>query len=268
MIPALLDALEADRAEKRATAVVTRLGDGAQALVHVDGLAFDAIDLRDDQLIAVREAIAADRSGRMSAQDTDLFVRVFLPPLRLFIIGGAHIAQDLAAMAARAGYAPVLVDPRDGWANAARFPDTPIIADWPDDALTDAALDMRCAVACLSHDPKLDDPALMVALRSPAFYVGALGGRRSNEKRAARLAEAGLTADEIARLHRPADRRAIAGGDRDFRPRPNDRRPARRLRRSHAVRTRPNSRSAWRRPRACRNSRVGADEKRAASDGG
>ena len=142
---------------------------------------------------------ASDRSGF----EGETFVAVLNPPLRLIVVGGVHVAQPLVEMARLAGYAPSVVDPREAFASPDRFPGTALRHDWPDEALTALALDARCAVVMLTHDPKLDDPALMVALRSPAFYVGALGSTRTHAKRVARLAEAGLGEADLARLHAP-----------------------------------------------------------------
>lgn len=151
----------------------------------------------DDPLAG--ERFAQDRSGF----EGETFVAVRNPPLRLVVVGGVHIAQPLVAMARLASYAPVVVDPREAFASADRFPDIVLRHDWPDEALIDLGIDTRTAVVMLTHDPKLDDPALTVALRSPAFYVGALGSTRTHAKRVARLAEAGVSEAEMARLHAP-----------------------------------------------------------------
>ena len=145
------------------------------------------------------ERFAADRSGF----EGETFVAIHNPPLRLVVVGGVHVAQPLVAMARLAGYAPTVVDPREAFASPDRFPGTALRHDWPDEALTALGLDARCAVVMLTHDPKLDDPALGVALRSPAFYVGALGSTRTHARRLARLGEAGLGERELGRLHAP-----------------------------------------------------------------
>lgn len=151
----------------------------------------------DDAMAA--ERFAQDRSGF----DGETFVAVRNPPLRLAVVGGVHIAQPLVAIARQLGYAPTVVDPREAFASPDRFPGTALRHDWPDEALTDLGIDARTAVVMLTHDPKLDDPALLVALRSPAFYVGALGSTRTHAKRVARLAKAGVSEGEMARLHAP-----------------------------------------------------------------
>ena len=144
---------------------------------------------------------AHDRSG--VEEDGQTFVAIHNPPLRLALIGGVHIAQALVPMARIAGYDPLIIDPREAFASADRFPGTTLNHDWPDEALQDFGLDTRTAVVLLTHDPKLDDPALHVALRSKAFYIGALGSKRTHAKRVARLEEAGFTAEEIARIKAP-----------------------------------------------------------------
>ncbi|MFO1143462.1 MAG: XdhC/CoxI family protein [Amaricoccus sp.] len=144
-------------------------------------------------------AMIADRSGFAG----DWFLGVHNPPLRIAVVGGVHIAQALVPMARIAGYDVLVVDPRDAFASTSRFPDTLLSADWPDAALAAFGLDGRTAVVTLTHEARLDDPALGVALRSPAFYVGALGSARTHAKRVERLRAAGLEAAEIARLHAP-----------------------------------------------------------------
>jgi len=142
-----------------------------------------------------------DRSGFEA--DGKTFVAIHNPPLRLIVVGAVHIAQALLPMSRIAGYDPLLIDPRDAFGSAARFPGETIIDDWPDAALDRAGLDMRTAVVLLTHDPKLDDPALDRALRSDAFYVGALGSRRTHAKRVSRLTDAGFSAIDIGRIHGP-----------------------------------------------------------------
>lgn len=157
------------------------------------------------RLLGPNDALAASRFAQdRSGFEGETFVAVQNPPLRLVVVGGVHIAQPLVAMARLLGYAPTVVDPREAFASADRFPGTALRHDWPDEALTSLAIDARTAVVMLTHDPKLDDPALRVALRSPAFYVGALGSTRTHAKRVARLAEeAGVSEAELARLHAP-----------------------------------------------------------------
>ena len=131
------------------------------------------------------------------------FVTIHNPPLRLVVVGAVHIAQALVPMARIAGYDPILIDPRETFGSEARFPGETILNDWPDEAVETAGLDSRTALVLLTHDPKLDDPALMRALRSGCFYIGALGSTRTHAKRVSRLEEAGFTEAEIARIHGP-----------------------------------------------------------------
>ncbi|MEP1198020.1 XdhC family protein [Tateyamaria sp.] len=142
-----------------------------------------------------------DRSG--IEEDGHSFVAIHNPPLRLAIVGAVHIAQALVPMARVAGYDPVIIDPRAAFGSAARFPGETLIEDWPDEALAEVGLDTRTALVLLTHDPKLDDPALHVALGSDAFYIGALGSTRTHAKRVERLAEAGFTPEQIARIRGP-----------------------------------------------------------------
>lgn len=197
----ILDRLQQARAEKRAAALVTDLTDGRQSL-QVEDRSFGELQLTPDQQAAVTAAVDADRSGPL-AEHPDLFVHVYNPPLRLLVVGAVHISQALVPMAQLAGYEVIVVDPRKAWASAERFPDVQLIDDWPDAAMTALAPDHRSAVVVLTHDPKLDDPALGVVLRSPAFYVGALGSRKTHAKRVERLREQGLSDAEIARIHAP-----------------------------------------------------------------
>jgi len=142
-----------------------------------------------------------DRSG--VEEDGRSFVAIHNPPLRMIIVGGVHIAQHLAPMAAQCGYDVVLVDPRPAFASPDRFPDVQIIDEWPDVALQQAGLDARTAIVTLTHDAKLDDPAIMVALTSDVFYLGCLGSKRTHGKRVERLQEAGVAADDTVRIHAP-----------------------------------------------------------------
>lgn len=144
---------------------------------------------------------SADRSG--FEEDAKTFVAIHNPPLRLAIVGAVHIAQALVPMARIAGYDPVVIDPRGAFGSESRFPGEKILNEWPDEALGDFGLDTRTALVLLTHDPKLDDPALHLALRSRCFYIGALGSTRTHAKRVARLEEAGFTAADIERIHGP-----------------------------------------------------------------
>ncbi len=196
------DTLTAAKAEKRPVALVTELSSGAQALLDQDGhsLAGD-LDTPGALVPALEAALAADRSG--IDDNTGLFIQVFNPPLRLIIIGAVHIAQALIPMARVLGYEVIVVDPRKAWANATRFPDVTITYDWPDEAMDALKPDHRTAVVALTHDPKLDDPALVRALASNAFYIGALGSTRTHGKRQIRLQEQDIDPQSFARIDGP-----------------------------------------------------------------
>ncbi len=142
-----------------------------------------------------------DRSG--FEPDGRTFVAIHNPPLRLIVVGAAHIAQALIPMARMAGFDPVLIDPRGAFATAARFPDVEIYGDYPDEVLSDLGLDARSAVVTLSHDPKIDDPAIEAALAAQVAYLGCLGSTRTHAKRLERLTERGFTDAQVARIHAP-----------------------------------------------------------------
>jgi xanthine dehydrogenase accessory factor len=182
--PEILGALVEARAARRAVAYVCDPQTGGGALV------FDGFKAR----------FRADRSG---LEADGRFVAVHNPPLRMIVVGAVHIAQALLPMARIAGFDPVVIDPRSAFGSAARFPGERIVEEWPDEALAAEGIDARTAIVTLTHDPKLDDPALHVAIRSEAFYVGALGSVRTHAKRVARLEAAGFTAEEIARISGP-----------------------------------------------------------------
>lgn len=149
------------------------------------------------------EALAVRARADKSGFEGDWFLGLHNPPLRMVVVGAVHIAQPLLAMARLAGYDPVLIDPRAAFGSESRFPGETILDDWPDAALEAHGLDARTAVVTLTHDPKLDDPAIRVALASECFYLGCLGSTRTHGKRVTRLAEAGFTAAQIGRIHGP-----------------------------------------------------------------
>lgn len=196
MTPELLAALTAARAEKRPVVVATRLPSGEQMLLP------DAAAPAELAAAAAR-ALARDESGTVAIGNESWFLHAFNPPLRLIVVGAVHIAQALVPMAAQLGLAVVVVDPRRAFATEARFPNVSVSQDWPDEAMDALLPDVRTAVVTLTHDPKLDDPALDRALKSPAFYIGALGSRRTHARRVARLKELGHGDDAIARIKGP-----------------------------------------------------------------
>lgn len=185
---ALLANLVAARAASLAVAMVTRPEGWARALVPAGVDA--AVDAR----------LRNDRSGM---EEDGRFIAVHNPPLRLIVVGAVHIAQPLLTIARTCGYACSLIDPRAAFGSDARFPGEVILDDWPDEAMAKLAPDARTAVVTLTHDPKLDDPAIRFALRAPVFYLGCLGSKKTHAKRVERLAAAGYSAAEIARIHAP-----------------------------------------------------------------
>ena len=197
-----LKALLKAREDKTPAVLVTDLASGAQALVR-NGQVDGALSLTTALENAVERAQTDDRSGTVEIGDARYFVQAFNPPRRLVIVGAVHIAQPLAPIAAIAGYTATIVDPRGAFATDARFPGVALLQEWPDDALEALKPDRRTAIVTLTHDPKLDDPALAVALRSDAFYIGSLGSRRTHARRVERLRRQGFTDREISRIHGP-----------------------------------------------------------------
>jgi xanthine dehydrogenase accessory factor len=202
MTPELLHALNEARAQKRRVCLVRYLEGGEPALV-VDERTVSG-EAPADVLDAVRKALARDQSMAADTSRGRAFLQVFNPPLRLLVIGAVHIAQALAPMAALAGYHVTVIDPRRAFATDSRFPEVAVTLDWPDDAMTALAPDRRTAVVALTHDPKIDDPGLDVALRSEAFYIAALGSRRTHAGRLERLRALGHDEAALARIHGPA----------------------------------------------------------------
>ena len=199
---ALLDRLLAERAAKHPVALVTEIPGGAQALV-IEGGVEGELALDGAALDEIRLMLSRDKSGIVEVEGRRFFVQCHTPPPRLMIVGAVHIAQALAPMASLAGYGVTVIDPRRAFATDSRFPGIDMRGDWPDEAMTALAPDRRTAVVTLTHDPKLDDPALQTALRSPAFYIGALGSKKTHAARQGRLARAGFSSEEIARVNGP-----------------------------------------------------------------
>ena len=198
----LLEKLLATARTSAATAVVTHLVTGAQALVSKSGIDGE-LTLSADELARVRQSLDDDRSGTMETAAGVLFIEVWNPKPRLLVVGAVHTAQELVPLARAAGYEVTVIDPRTAFSTPARFPDTTLLHDWPNEAVATLAPDRRTAILTLSHDPKIDDPALQAALRSEAFYIGALGSRRTHARRLERLKEAGFDAAVLARIRGP-----------------------------------------------------------------
>ena len=197
-----LAALQDARTKRRAVALATRLSDAAEALIYRDEAKGD---LAGDAAIvsAARRAMDIGKSETVDIGGAKIFLNVYVPPPRLIIVGAVHIAQSLAPMAAMLEFDVTVVDPRGAWATTQRFPGVKVIKDWADEAFQEMGLDISTAVVTLTHDPKLDDPALESALKSDVFYIGALGSKRTHAKRKERLAEVGITDDMFARIHGP-----------------------------------------------------------------
>jgi xanthine dehydrogenase accessory factor len=192
-----LDAVLAARAGRRAIAVVTDIGNGDQRIVAQAEAAKDVLGS------SLGDAFRFDQSGLQRIGEREFFVHIHNPPLRLVIVGAVHIAQAVIPIAALAGYDIIVIDPRGAFATGARFPDIELHAEWPDEVIARIGLDARTAMIALTHDPKIDDPALSAALRSEVFYIGALGSKKTHASRQARLAAHGFGEAELARIHGP-----------------------------------------------------------------
>jgi xanthine dehydrogenase accessory factor len=196
MTPEILAALEQAKHDKRPVVLATQLPSGEQRLLP-------GPDASADLNEAAARALERDESGTVRIGNTDFFLHVYNPPLRLIVVGAVHIAQALAPFAVPCGFSVTIVDPRRSFASEERFPGLEISTDWPDEALEKFAPDSRTAVVTLTHDPKLDDPALDHALKSQAFYIGALGSRRTHAARLQRLRELGHPDNALSRIRGP-----------------------------------------------------------------
>ncbi len=184
------------------TALVTRIRDGAQALFG-EGDAAGPLEISTDLADAAAAGIRESSSRLVEVGRETYFIEAKAAPFRLIVVGAVHIAQALAPMATIAGFQVTVVDPRETFATAERFPGVEVMTDWPEEALRGLGIDEQTAIVTLTHDPKFDDPVLRTALTSPAFYVGALGSRRTQAKRAERLKGLGLDQAALDRLHGP-----------------------------------------------------------------
>lgn len=193
----LLSAMNAERAARRATVLVTNPATGTQRLVKEADIGADPLaDL-------LRERLRTGRSGMAETPEGELFLTVQVPPVRILVTGAVHISQALVPMARTLGFDVIVVDPRTAFATPERFPDVALHAEWPDVVIPRLGIDRYTAFVALTHDPKIDDPGLRMALASDCFYVGALGSRKTHGKRVERLAEAGFTSDQIGRIKAP-----------------------------------------------------------------
>ena len=193
----LLSALNGERMARRAVILVTDVETGAQRLVKGAEIAGDPLrEMLEKHLRTGKSGMAESPQGRV-------FLTVYVPPPRLVITGAVHISQALAPMAKLTGYDVTIVDPRTAFASRERFPDVKLIADWPDAALPPLAIDHYTAFVALTHDPKIDDPALTHALERDCFYIGALGSKKTHARRVERLKAQGIGDAKIARIHSP-----------------------------------------------------------------
>jgi len=193
----VLHMLNAERSARRAVVLVTDVASGDQRLVKAADLSKNPLkDVLDKRL----------RMGKSGMEDTPqgrVFLTVYVPSPRLVIAGAVHISQTLAPIGQLLGYDVTIVDPRTAFASIERFPDVKVIAEWPDVALPPLGIDRYTAFVALTHDPKIDDPAIKHALARDCFYVGALGSKKTHARRVDRLKQAGLTDADISRIHGP-----------------------------------------------------------------
>lgn len=194
---ATLAALNEARRGRRAALLVTTLGDGAERLVDPSTIASDPLAAQLDLALRTGKSALVEEGGQQ------YFISVQTPPLRILCVGAVHISQALVPMARLLGHDVVIVDPRTAFATPERFPDVMLHAEWPDAIIPQFGIDRYTAVVLLTHDPKIDDAALHLALQSECFYIGALGSRKTHAKRIERLQQAGFSSDAMARIHAP-----------------------------------------------------------------
>ena len=193
----ILNTINAERAARRAVVVVTHVDSGKQRLVKGAGLAGDPLHA------LLEQHIRTGKSGMEETPEGRVFLTVYVPATRLVITGAVHISQALAPIAKLLGYDVTIVDPRTAFATPDRFPDVKVVAEWPDVALPPLGIDRYTAFVALTHDPKIDDPALTHALERDCFYIGALGSRKTHARRVERLKAKGLSDKALARIHAP-----------------------------------------------------------------
>jgi xanthine dehydrogenase accessory factor len=193
----LLQAMNEERLNRRAAVLVTEIGGAAQRLVTADAVGADPL------AEALEGALRSGKSGLVEHEGASYFLTVQVPSVRLVMIGAVHISQALTPIARIAGLDAAIIDPRTAFATPERFPDAPVIAEWPDEALDRAPLDRYTAIALLTHDPKIDDLALIPALNAECFYIGALGSRKTHAKRLERMRAQGFGETALARIHAP-----------------------------------------------------------------
>jgi xanthine dehydrogenase accessory factor len=193
----ILRELNAERAARRPAIVITDTANGEQRLVKANDIAADPLRAE------LAKQLRMGKSGNVEVGGKKLFLNVYAPTAKLVIIGAVHISQALAPMARALDYDVTVVDPRTAFASPERFPDMPLIAEWPDVALPPLNVDRYTAFVAVTHDPKIDDPALLHAFARDCFYIGALGSRKTHAKRAERLRAQGASEADVARIHAP-----------------------------------------------------------------
>ena len=193
----LLKTLNTERAARRAAILVTDVASGEQRLVKGADIASDALAEELDAALRMGKSRSIEVGGR------SYFLTVQAPPARIICIGAVHISQALAPMAKLSDFDLTIIDPRTAFATPERFPDVRLLAEWPQEVLPDLRLDRYTAVCLLTHDPKIDDPALIAALRAECFYIGALGSRKTHAKRVERMMAEGFTEADLKRIHAP-----------------------------------------------------------------
>jgi xanthine dehydrogenase accessory factor len=193
----ILEAMNTAQRERRAGALATRLSDGAQRFVAAEAVGVDPL------AEALEAALRSGKSSLVEYAGESWFLTVQVPRARLVMIGAVHISQALAPIAKIAGFDASIIDPRTAFATPERFPDAPLIAEWPDEALATSPLDRYTAICLLTHDPKIDDRALVCALQAECFYIGALGSRKTHAKRIERMGAQGFSEAALARVHAP-----------------------------------------------------------------
>jgi xanthine dehydrogenase accessory factor len=202
MNKSVLEEINSNRKANKSFVLVTDMQNGQQNLIYPEQSATD-YNYDPETMEQIHNSLANDRCTVFENNAQQLLVQPYNPPLCAIIIGAVHISQELVPLLQRCQYQVVVIDPRESFANQERFPDIKLVTEWPDQCLPDINIDARTAVITLTHDPKFDDPALIQALKSDAFYIGALGSRKTQEARQLRLQSEGFDAQQLSRINGP-----------------------------------------------------------------